>query len=779
MSIAPSTALAFGFLNPLLAGGLALAALPVIIHLLSRRRYRQIDWGATLFLLQADKESRRRTRFEQWLLLLLRCLAMALIGLLVARPFIQPGLIAALVGGSNPAQRIVLIDDSASLGFREGGRPELDRLTQAADRLASWLGQAAAGERLVCFLTSEPGKPWLELERLDAAGLAHARQRLAGLTPSHVPANPRRALERVVEQIRAADGARRTDVYVLSDFQRSDWLAGAGESSVFESLQALETGSVRVIMIASGLQRRENLAITALRLERAQAVAGLPVILHATVANYAPRASQPLQLELDLAETALPAIELAPLAPGELRSVTAEVTFNEPGFAEVRAALSGGDGLASDNARRLTVAARPALSVLLVNGAPATDPQRDEVHLLRNALAPPGPFSSGIELRVIDAGDLESTPLDDHDVVALCNVATPSESAAAALDRYVRRGGGLLVFLGDQVGDPGEYNRVLYAAGNGPLPAPLEDLRRSRDGVWLIRTAEHPVTAMFPAGGATLSEEVRFRTYYGCAPPAGVDASQPAAPPAQILARYTDAAGSAALVERVHGQGRVLLFTSSADLDWNGWARSMDGSYVVTMLETVQYLARRDRQRTVFDAGESLVVSVDPEHFEPLVVFRSPDYPADQPVEVRPSAESLGPGEPLRFEGPVATRLGAYGVELTHREHGAQQRTLSVNLAARESDLATAGDADLHAAVADLPHEILNAEDAFLQAGDQARRELWRLLLLLSVATLMGEQALACWFGTPKRAARSSAARQGLLGRILSWKPPTAPTRTR
>ena len=134
---------------------------------------------------------------------------------------------------------------------------------------------------------------------------------------------------------------------------------------------------------------------------------------------------------------------------------------------------------------------------------------------------------------------------------------------------------------------------------------------------------------MFPAAGASLSEYVRFRAYYRCEEfPPGWDPSSPARPepeapapdaglppgrystgsdgsgvgqpararpPALTLARFTDDLRSPALVERAFGRGRVLLFTSSVDLDWNDWARAMDGSYVVTMLELAQYAARRSQ----------------------------------------------------------------------------------------------------------------------------------------------------------------------------------------
>ena len=50
-------------------GWLAAAAAPILIHLWSRRRYREMSWAAMEYLLAALRQSRRRLRFEQWLLL--------------------------------------------------------------------------------------------------------------------------------------------------------------------------------------------------------------------------------------------------------------------------------------------------------------------------------------------------------------------------------------------------------------------------------------------------------------------------------------------------------------------------------------------------------------------------------------------------------------------------------------------------------------------------------------------------------------------------------------
>src|SRR6476619_555198 len=103
----------------LLVAGVAAVLLPILIHLLNKRKFRVVDWAAMEFLLDADKKNRRRIRLENMILLLLRCLAVLLIGLLVARPFLPTSVTAGLIDAAQ-FERIVLLDDSLSMQARLG-----------------------------------------------------------------------------------------------------------------------------------------------------------------------------------------------------------------------------------------------------------------------------------------------------------------------------------------------------------------------------------------------------------------------------------------------------------------------------------------------------------------------------------------------------------------------------------------------------------------------------------------------------------------------------------
>ncbi|MEI6540369.1 MAG: BatA domain-containing protein, partial [Planctomycetota bacterium] len=107
------------FLNPAyVLPGAALVLVPILIHILSRLRYKKVRFAAMEFLLESEELNRRRVVLEQLLLLLLRILAVLLIGLLIARLVLDPSRLLMLRGAS--MHHVVLLDDSLSMRDREG-----------------------------------------------------------------------------------------------------------------------------------------------------------------------------------------------------------------------------------------------------------------------------------------------------------------------------------------------------------------------------------------------------------------------------------------------------------------------------------------------------------------------------------------------------------------------------------------------------------------------------------------------------------------------------------
>ena len=105
------------FLSQPILWGLFAATIPVIIHLLNRRRFRTVKWAATSFLLKASRESRGKKKLKHFLILACRALAIAALIFAVARPLIG----GFLGSGSGSVGTVVLIlDRSASMETKPG-----------------------------------------------------------------------------------------------------------------------------------------------------------------------------------------------------------------------------------------------------------------------------------------------------------------------------------------------------------------------------------------------------------------------------------------------------------------------------------------------------------------------------------------------------------------------------------------------------------------------------------------------------------------------------------
>src|SRR5690606_4802521 len=166
--------LAFSFLNPGFAiAGAALIALPIIIHILNRRRFRTMPWAAMEYLLAAMKKNRRRLKFEQWLLLAVRCCVVALLGLALARPLGCAD--SSLAGvGQRIGLHILIIDNSYSMAY-EADRPDARTHLDQARHIARSLVDRLGGEEAVVVITAgSPAEaiidaPAYELESVKAA----------------------------------------------------------------------------------------------------------------------------------------------------------------------------------------------------------------------------------------------------------------------------------------------------------------------------------------------------------------------------------------------------------------------------------------------------------------------------------------------------------------------------------------------------------------------------------------------------------------------------------
>jgi hypothetical protein len=197
------------FLQPIVLLGLVAAAIPALLHLLTRRLPPTVTFPAVRYLAETERRQSRRIKLRHLLLLALRTLLIVLVVLAAARP------VASLrVGtGHAPAALGLVLDNSLSSGAVVGGRRVLDDLADEARRM---LGRVQPDDRLWLLLAD--GIP----RRMSVAEATAAVDRAAPW--------PRRldlgAAVRAAAQVVAAEALPAREVVVLSDVQRTALSSG-------------------------------------------------------------------------------------------------------------------------------------------------------------------------------------------------------------------------------------------------------------------------------------------------------------------------------------------------------------------------------------------------------------------------------------------------------------------------------------------------------------------------------------------------------------------------
>src|SRR5687767_15120707 len=193
--LAQLESLASWMVNPwLFAAGAAAVSLPIIIHLLNKRKFKIVDWAAMDFLLDADKKNRRRVRLENLILLLLRCLAVFLIALLLARPFLSTMFTAGLLEAAQ-FERIVLIDDSLSMQVRTGNQTSLDEAKQSLVEMLKGLVASKSNDMLTLIVASQPDQRLVNAATISQESIDELTDAINAIPESDTVANMNQALQ--------------------------------------------------------------------------------------------------------------------------------------------------------------------------------------------------------------------------------------------------------------------------------------------------------------------------------------------------------------------------------------------------------------------------------------------------------------------------------------------------------------------------------------------------------------------------------------------------------
>ena len=674
------------WINPLYLAGMLLLALPVIIHLVQKQHASGIKFPSLMFLQKIQLQQKRRLVIRHWILLLLRCLLLLLLILAFARPFYEQAFVPD-DGGSAQRDSVIVIDRSYSMGVA-------DHWSQAQAAALEFIDSRGPRDRI--------GLVWFDDEVEVASDLttdaASLRAVVARAQPGLRGTRLRIALEQA-DRLLAGSSAAEKRILLVSDFRAA---AARSEVPVVTAGIEIELHPIEVAAVA-------NSGILSIETGPTERAVSDEFRLRVDLVNYADEPlQQQLSVELDGRE-----IERRPvlLEPGQIRSESFDRLAVAGGLARGRVSLAA-DALELDNTSYFVFSTRHRIPVLVVEPQAARENQSLFVENALGLAREPA-----FRVRVSSWEQLDPDDLRRWGVIVVNDAPLPGGAMAAALRDFVAAGGGLLVAVGEET------------AGNWPggdsgfLPGRL--LRRvdaEAGGAFRITgRADHPVLGELDLAAASVFS---FR---------GIEAGAAD----RLLASYDD--GSAFLLERGHGSGKILVMNTTLDPHWNTLA--LQPFFLPLLHRGLSYLSTYEAYPQSVAVGEI----VDVMRYARALVGSDAIVAAGGSAAI--TVESPGGAEiGLARERPLL-EIAQRGFYQVHRATPASTEVvLAANIDPAEAGL---GKLDLNRFVEDIRKLARPPEGERLSArrveSQEQQQQLWYAILSLALILMLVEAFAANW----------------------------------
>jgi len=552
------------FISPLFLLGLMAALLPIAIHLIRKEKPPKLMFSTIRFLKKTSKKLILFQHIQQWLLLLLRSVVIALLVMAFARPLIDQTMARLL--DADPQSAVILLDISMSMRYGD----TFDRAKQEALDI---LRTMTSGDEVALIGFSDSAEFVRELNTdIDSVRSVIADLEEPGYGATRYMPNLRLA-DQLLEESRYDNRV----VYLISDFQDS------GLQDLDEGWKLAPGVAFNGIDVAT--EESSNLVLTDVRSPEQLLEDAAEQLILARV-----RSTGTLYLNQGEVTLSIDGV-MVDRAPVNLSNRSEEVISFSANFdtegtyvGEVRV---NGDNFDVDNSFFFTVDVLPKIRVLLVNGEASENWFDDEGHWF--GLAVSSAAQSPFELSSIEPAELSAAVLRQNDVAVLLNVGDLSTAQAEAVEGYVNNGGSLLLAPGDRV-NPDIFNRQFAEIA----PATIGSQGQLGIDDYLVIAdfdRRHPI--LRPLDSDWLA---RFQGHWSLSAHAESD----------VLMQFDNT--EPALLEREVGNGKVILFASSLDLEWNNLA--LQGLFLPFVHETLRHLVQSEKKQGSYDIGESF--SLDP-----------------------------------------------------------------------------------------------------------------------------------------------------------------------
>jgi len=716
------------FLNPSFLWGLPVVSIPILIHLLSRRRPITSQFSSVKFIQLASTTVVRRFKLKQLILLILRSLILLLLTLLFARPVVRRMPLFAQAEGVSRSS-VILIDNSYSMGYVEEGESRFALAKKVARRI---LKMTKRGDRAALFLISDEVKPLVSYLTDDKQILW---ERLEKGTLSFRPTNLLPGISQAYKILQES-GSPNREIILITDLGINGWQGIDGKS--------IKEFDPEVKFIIIDLHRELLSNVTVSKVDCRRLTMGETSQISAKIRNYSKEKISRLFVSVYLEPQSKFQIDretgkkvgqgFVDLKGG--REASKDFFYNFPregtylGKVEIQE-----DSLPSDDRFYFKAEAVEKIKVLLIDGHPGISSFSSETFYLTLSLSPTtsevSTIQSPLVVKVVTPDGFPQEKLDDFSVIFLANVGKVTSSLRERLTNFVREGGGVVFSLGDNV-NAQEYNLNF----DNLLPAKLVEVRGKSKGERGFKAIDfqdftHPILQVFAQGKEGDLTRTRFYQYF---------ATQ-VKPSAKVVLGLAD--GLPLLIEGelpYPGAGKVLLFTSTLDRDWNNLPSKP--VFLPLIQQMVRYLALstlREEHWGTFLVGEEISYGLGSGELPPSVEIIGPQGKKFSVIPVQKRDFSGIEFGPVEIPGIYQLSYIADG------RWNNKYLPVNLNIESNESDLAKMGTREIRKLFLTTPIKIIddltNLEKEILQL--LYGKEISKNLIFLLVGFLFLEVFLA------------------------------------
>lgn len=686
------------FLNPGLLVGLVAAAIPILIHLFTRRKVKTVPFSTVRFIKELQRRKIRYLKLRQILLLVLRTLAVLFLALAFARPALKQT--RGVLSGAALSAVAIILDNTLSMGVEVEGRSRLASARELAERVLDLLKD---GDDIWLI---HPQRPPRVVTGEPIHGIDFVREQVRDTELSAAATDLSGAIAEAVERLSTSRHLNK-EIYLISDLQRSGFTAEAAADSV----QVPEDVKLFVLPVSRG--GRANLMLDSVAVVNQIVERGRVTEVAATIRNTGAVRQDDRLVHLYIGGKRVGQATVS-LEPGTATRVVFRIVPDRTGTTTGYAQLED-DDLLQDNRRYFAFHIPEEIRVLLAGE------KADDTRYLRLALRPDESTTTYMRVRQIRPAELNRLALSKADVVILENLPSIDDVTALGLREFVRQGGGLVIFLGSSV-DIRSYNENLFPRLE--MPALTQAIGRLGSAEAFLTFGnidyEHPIFHGVFEGKERAIESPHVNFAFDVARDS----------PHDVIIAYST--GTPFLVEGGVGVGRVLMVTTSTEESWSDLATR--GIFAPLVNRMVTYLAGRGTSRPRFlTVGSELV-------FQPKIAGENLEFAVQRPdeeiLQVKPEvAEGL-----YTIRVSSTDRTGFYRVMAGDRELA----VFAVNPSPQESDLRALKPDEVRSLTGAQLFQVIGdvASLADLVRRSRYGRELWEGFVTLALLCLLVEMLL-------------------------------------